>query len=95
MARVGLCVNIILPPAMAEIAYVIEAKEMKEPGGLVGSLWAGMIIDRSGWGTVTWTLGLLSAVTAIPAVAWMGGRLRMEEMRKWEDAEIPADTASC
>lgn len=106
----GLCLNIILAPAMAEIAYVIEAKEKKDPGifgsssayaqayglsclafaagGLVGSLWAGMVIDRSGWGTVTWTLGLLSAVTAIPAVAWMGGGLQAE-MRERSDVETP------
>ncbi|PQE28964.1 hypothetical protein CJF30_00003989 [Rutstroemia sp. NJR-2017a BBW] len=106
----GLCLNIILAPAMAEIAYVIEAKEKKNPGifgssgayaqayglsclafaagGLVGSLWAGMIIDRSGWSTVTWTLGLLSAVTAVPALAWMGGRLQMK-MRERRDVETP------
>jgi MFS family permease len=104
----GLCLNIIPAPAMAEISYVIEAKEKKEPGifgssgayakaygisclafaagGLVGSLWAGMIIDRSGWGTLTWTLGLLSAVTATPAVVWMGGRLQMER-RETGDVE--------
>ena len=107
----GLCLNIILAPAMAEIAYVIEAKEEKEPGifgssgayaqayglsclafaagGLVGSLWSGMIIDRTGWSTVTWTLGLLSAIASMPAVAWMGGRLQVE-MRKRGDVENPA-----
>ncbi|KAF7915900.1 uncharacterized protein EAE97_012165 [Botrytis byssoidea] len=99
-----LCLNIILAPAMAEIAYVIEAKEKKMPGifgpsgayaqsyglsclafavgGLVGSIWAGMIADRSGWSTVTWTLGLLSVVTVIPVVVWMGGRLQIGARRE-------------
>ncbi|TGO43622.1 hypothetical protein BOTNAR_1659g00020 [Botryotinia narcissicola] len=106
----GLCINIILAPAMAEIAYVIEAKEKKMPGifgpsgayaqayglsclafaagGLVGSIWAGMIADRSGWSTVTWTLGLLSAVTVIPVVVWMGGRLQMGARREGDEETI-------
>lgn len=106
----GLCLNIILAPAMAEIAYVIEAKEKKMPGifgssgayaqayglsclafaagGLVGSIWAGMIVDRSGWSTVTWTLGLLSVVTAIPVVIWMGGRLQMGVRREGDEETI-------
>ncbi|TGO31458.1 hypothetical protein BHYA_0747g00020 [Botrytis hyacinthi] len=106
----GLCLNIILVPAMAEIAYVIEAKEKKLPGifgpsgayaqayglsclafaagGLVGSIWAGMIVDRSGWSTVTWTLGLLSVVTVIPVVVWMGGRLQMRVRREGDGETI-------
>ncbi|KAK4493996.1 hypothetical protein PRZ48_015182 [Zasmidium cellare] len=42
-------------------------------GNTVGPLWAGFIIEYAGWKTMTWTLGLLSGVTAIPVVLLCGG----------------------
>ncbi|KAL8832710.1 MAG: hypothetical protein Q9191_000111 [Dirinaria sp. TL-2023a] len=42
-------------------------------GMLVGPLWAGLIVTAAGWETMAWTLGLLSAVSAVPAGLITGG----------------------
>jgi hypothetical protein len=42
-------------------------------GCIVGPIWAGFIQAKAGWGTVTWTLGVLSAVSALPVVVYTGG----------------------
>ena len=42
-------------------------------GCLVGPIWAGMVNETVGWGTMAWTLGLLSFVTAFPTAIWTGG----------------------
>lgn len=40
-------------------------------GALVGPIWAGFVEQGAGWATMTWTLGLLSGVSAIPAVSFL------------------------
>lgn len=42
-------------------------------GCLVGPLLAGFVVEQSGWATMGWVLGLLSAVTFVPTLLWMGG----------------------
>lgn len=42
-------------------------------GELIGPVWAGFIREDHGWGTMSWTLGLLSGVTAIPVSLGLGG----------------------
>ena len=42
---------------------------------MVGPLWAGLVEASVGWTTMCWTLGLLSAVSAIPAGLFTGGML--------------------
>lgn len=92
----GLTITLAFAPLMAEITYVVEAKERKAPPGtygkygayaqayglfnvffaggcLVGPIWGGMIKDASDWGTMCWTLGLLSGLTALPCLIWTGG----------------------
>jgi MFS family permease len=44
-------------------------------GCIVGPIWAGFIQAKAGWSTVTWTLGVLSAVSALPVVVYTGGLL--------------------
>lgn len=44
-------------------------------GTLVGPLWAGFVKDAAGWGTMTWSLGLLSFVTAFPTAYYTSGKL--------------------
>ena len=44
-------------------------------GSLAGPLWGGFIRTASGWGTMGWTLGLLSGISAIPAAIWCGGTI--------------------
>lgn len=38
-----------------------------------GPLWGGFVQEAAGWKTLTWTLGLLSGVTAIPVFLYTGG----------------------
>ncbi|KAJ9668318.1 hypothetical protein H2201_001366 [Coniosporium apollinis] len=95
LAVLGLALASAMPPLMAEITYVIEAKERKRPGlfgekgayaqayglfnmafaggCLVGPIWAGMVRERAGWGTMGWSLGALSLLSAVPVVVWVGG----------------------
>lgn len=42
-------------------------------GILAGPLWGGFVRDKAGWGTMCWSLGLLSAVCVVPAALWTGG----------------------
>jgi MFS family permease len=44
-------------------------------GALVGPLWGAFIKDAAGWSTLTWTLGLLSGISAIPTAIWCGGAI--------------------
>ncbi|CZR63450.1 related to vesicular amine transporter [Phialocephala subalpina] len=46
-------------------------------GTLVGPLWAGFVVQDAGWGTMTWTLGLLSGVGAFMTFFWTGGRIML------------------
>ncbi|MCJ1411895.1 hypothetical protein MMC19_005987 [Ptychographa xylographoides] len=45
-------------------------------GTLIGPIWGGFVVSGAGWGTMSLTLGILSAVTAIPALIWTGGFIR-------------------
>ncbi len=91
LTLIGFSVTLVMPPLMAEVTYVVEAKEKKNPGMfgaggayaqayglfncafaggcLVGPIWAGFVEVKAGWGTMAWSLGLLSALSAIPAVS--------------------------
>ncbi len=42
-------------------------------GALVGPVWAGYVEAAAGWKTMTWSLGLFSAVSAIPVAMFTGG----------------------
>ena len=44
-------------------------------GMMVGPLWAGLVESSAGWTTMCWTLGLLSAVSTVPAGLFTGGSL--------------------
>lgn len=92
--------NLTIIPLMAEITYVVEAKEKKAPrifskggaytqiyglyfssftgGAVIGPIWAGFIVQRVGWDTMTWSLGLLSGLTAAPILIYIG-RFNNEE----------------
>ncbi|KAE8442556.1 hypothetical protein EG329_003043, partial [Mollisiaceae sp. DMI_Dod_QoI] len=47
-------------------------------GTLIGPLWAGFVISDAGWGTMTWTMGLLSGFCAITTFFWTGGRIMLK-----------------
>lgn len=42
-------------------------------GALVGPVWAGYVEAAGGWGTMTWSLGAFSAVSAVPVALFTGG----------------------
>ena len=42
-------------------------------GCLLGPIWGGFVIAKAGWGTLTWSVSVLSAITALPTVLWVGG----------------------
>jgi len=42
-------------------------------GCMVGPLLAGFIVEHRGWATMSWVLGLVSGISAIPAYLWLGG----------------------
>ena len=44
-------------------------------GSLIGPLWAAAVEKKAGWKTMTWTLGLLNAVSAVPVVLYSGGMI--------------------
>ncbi|KAF2140031.1 uncharacterized protein K452DRAFT_231426 [Aplosporella prunicola CBS 121167] len=95
LALLAASVTFIMPCIMAEITYVVAAKEERQPGlfgakgayaqayglfnmawaggSLAGPLWAGYVRDEAGWGTMTWSFGLLAAISAVPAVLFCGG----------------------
>lgn len=51
-------------------------------GTLVGPIWAGLIKQNYGWGTATWTLGLLSGVTTVPCLIWVDGSIRKKRNKR-------------
>jgi MFS family permease len=86
-----------LPPLLAEVSYLIDAKQKEHQGifgkhgavaqgyglfncafaagSLVGPIWAGMIRDAYGWGTMSWSLGVLSSFTSVPTLLFLGGSI--------------------
>jgi MFS family permease len=54
-------------------------------GCLIGPIWAGFVHEKAGWGTMSWTLALLSAFTAVPAGLWTEGWFFKKNKRRWRD----------
>ena len=61
-------------------------------GSIVGPIWGGFVERQAGWGTMAWTLGLLSAVTAVPTFFWAGGPLRKKEKDEFRRENIHVNT---
>ncbi|KAK5007264.1 hypothetical protein LTR16_000947, partial [Cryomyces antarcticus] len=60
-------------------------------GCLVGPLWAGMVNERAGWGTMAWSLALLSLVSAAPTVIWAGGLVTRRIRRPREEKGLAGE----
>lgn len=56
-------------------------------GMLIGPLWGGLVVEKAGWKTMCWSLGLLSAVTAVPAALWTGGWVWGQESNRGRQSE--------
>ena len=50
-------------------------------GNTIGPLSAGLIRNAAGWGTMSWALGLLGGVTAVPTGLWCGGWILQGDVR--------------
>jgi MFS family permease len=57
-------------------------------GTLIGPLWAGFVVQKGGWGTMGWSLGLLNGVCAITTFAWTGGRIMLKGKERGEGAVV-------
>lgn len=112
LALIGVCLIIAMTPLMAEITYVVEAKEKKQPGifgkqgayaqayglfvgafaagSMIGPLWAGLVNQYAGWGTMAWTLGLFSVTGAVPALIWTGGLITEKNAKDGKDRAVAA-----
>ena len=44
-------------------------------GTLIGPLWAGFVVQNAGWGTMGWSLGILSGCAGVTTFWWTGGRI--------------------
>jgi len=62
-------------------------------GTLIGPLWAGYIRDSAGWGTMGWSLSILSFAAAIPCLIWTGGFITKKNAKSWNERK-PESKAS-
>jgi hypothetical protein len=52
-------------------------------GVFLGPLWGGFVEYRFGWGTMSGTLGVLAALTAMPML-WLGEEIEWDEEEEGE-----------
>lgn len=110
LCLIGVALTLVMPPLMAEIAYVVEAKERERPGrygktgayaqayglfiaafaagSLIGPIWAGYIESTAGWGTMAWSLGLLSFSGAVPCLIWTGGFITHRNAKSGDERAV-------
>lgn len=116
LALIGVTLTMAMTPLMAEITYVVEAKEKKNPGiygtagvygqayalfimafalgTLIGPLWAGFVNQHHGWGTMGWSLSILSGAGAVPAFVWTGGFIMDDNARGAERSKNGKEQAA-
>jgi MFS family permease len=59
-------------------------------GSLIGPVWAGFVREEYGWGAMSWTLGLLSGVTAVPVLLGLGGWIgKMKQADRHRQGQEP------
>lgn len=56
-------------------------------GSIVGPFFAGFIRDDAGWGTMTWALSILTGVTGIPVLMFLGGFIGKKRVKKASSEE--------
>lgn len=116
LALIGLSLCLVIGPLMAEITYVVEAKEKRNPGcfgptgayaqayglfvtafaagTMIGPLWSGYVLNSAGWGTMTWSLGILSVGGAIPCLIWTGGLITRNNAKSADERAVGKPAAS-
>ena len=108
LALLGFAVTNAMTPLLAEITYLVYAKELSHPGAfggrgayatayglfttayaggmLVGPLWGGLVTQSAGWGTMCWSLAVLSVGGAGIAVLFIGGWIG-EKGTRWDSED--------
>ena len=61
-------------------------------GMLVGPLWGGFVTGIAGWETTCWSLGIWSAVSAVPAVLFTGGWIGDWKKRNSREVQYPVNS---
>jgi MFS family permease len=51
-------------------------------GSLIGPLWAGFVVNKYGFGTMGWSLGILSGICAVATFIWTGGRIMLKDNKR-------------
>lgn len=104
LVLIGISLSFVLPPAVAETAWLVDAEERSRPGFFgnkspyaqsyaiiniafsagttAGPLVSAALVNGPGWAAMTWVLGLLGGLTAIPAFILTGGILSRQEIRR-------------
>lgn len=56
-------------------------------GSIIGPFFAGFIRDDAGWGTMTWALSILTGVTGVPVLFFLGGFIGKKRVKKAPNEE--------
>jgi len=51
-------------------------------GSIIGPFFAGFIRDDAGWGTMAWALSILTGVTGVPVLMFLGGFIGKKRVKK-------------
>ncbi|KAG4443199.1 hypothetical protein IFR05_001341 [Cadophora sp. M221] len=57
-------------------------------GTLIGPLWAGFTVENAGWGTMGWSMAIMSGVCAITTFVWTGGRIMLKDKQRNEGVVV-------
>lgn len=63
------------------------SNQMSAIGTIVGPLWGGLVYENASWTVMSWTLGSLFGVSAIPALIWTGGNIFKKRVKKLNKEE--------
>ncbi|KAH8601688.1 major facilitator superfamily domain-containing protein [Bisporella sp. PMI_857] len=58
-------------------------------GTMIGPVWAGYVRGVAGWGTMSWSLGILSFAAAVPCLIFTGGLYTKTNGKIWRERNNP------
>jgi MFS family permease len=62
-------------------------------GSIIGAFFAGFIRQEADWSTMSWALGLMAGLSAIPILLFLGGWILSEPV-KFRDEHLDANIVS-
>jgi len=51
-------------------------------GYVVGPVWGGIMNEKVGWDSMSWSLGLFCGVCAVPTLVYVGGKLDLQKLKR-------------